>query len=112
MNLFEHMLIGQKPFLCIYVFVFVNHSSQSGEKNPKVKHYQIRQTETGAGQFYLAENYLFNTIPELIHYHQHNAAGKVPFLFTWGRKNTKLNKLFQMLSLKMYVGFLPAWKVW
>uniref|UniRef100_A0A674PI47 Tyrosine-protein kinase n=1 Tax=Takifugu rubripes TaxID=31033 RepID=A0A674PI47_TAKRU len=46
-------------------------------KNPKVKHYQIRQTETGAGPFYLAENYLFNTIPELIHYHQHNAAGLI-----------------------------------
>uniref|UniRef100_A0A3B5K594 non-specific protein-tyrosine kinase n=1 Tax=Takifugu rubripes TaxID=31033 RepID=A0A3B5K594_TAKRU len=66
-----------RPFMCIYVFVFVNHSSQSGEKNPKVKHYQIRQTETGAGPFYLAENYLFNTIPELIHYHQHNAAGLI-----------------------------------
>lgn len=85
-HLRELFIRGWKPFMCIYVFVFVNHSSQSGEKNPKVKHYQIRQTETGAGQFYLAENYLFNTIPELIHYHQHNAAGKVPFLFTRGRK--------------------------
>lgn len=95
--------------MCIYLFVFVNYCSQTGEKNPKVKHYHIRQTETGAGQFYLAESYLFNTIPELIHYHQHNAAGKVPFLFTRGRKkNTKLNKLFEMLSIKMYVGFLPA----
>lgn len=26
--------------------------------------------------YYLAEKYLFSTIPELIHYHQHNAAGK------------------------------------
>ncbi|TNM98830.1 hypothetical protein fugu_013394 [Takifugu bimaculatus] len=59
------------------VSVFTKAPSQSGEKNPKVKHYQIRQTETGAGQFYLAENYLFNTIPELIHYHQHNAAGLI-----------------------------------
>lgn len=39
-------------------------------------HYQIRQTETGEAAFYLAEKYLFSTIPELIHYHQHNAAGK------------------------------------
>uniref|UniRef100_A0A8C7WN60 non-specific protein-tyrosine kinase n=1 Tax=Oryzias sinensis TaxID=183150 RepID=A0A8C7WN60_9TELE len=46
-----------------------------GEKNPRVKHYQIRQED--GGQFYLAEKYLFNTIPELIHYHQHNAAGLI-----------------------------------
>lgn len=48
----------------------------NGEKNPRVKHYQIRQTETGEAAFYLAEKYLFSTIPELIHYHQHNAAGR------------------------------------
>lgn len=48
----------------------------NGEKTPDVKHYQIKQTETGEATFYLAEKYLFSTIPELIHYHQHNAAGK------------------------------------
>uniref|UniRef100_A0A8D3CAD0 non-specific protein-tyrosine kinase n=1 Tax=Scophthalmus maximus TaxID=52904 RepID=A0A8D3CAD0_SCOMX len=49
----------------------------NGEKNPRVKHYQIRQTETGESAFYLAEKYLFGTIPELILYHQHNAAGLI-----------------------------------
>lgn len=49
----------------------------NGEKNPRVKHYQIRQTETELALFYLAEKYLFSTIPELILYHQHNAAGKL-----------------------------------
>uniref|UniRef100_A0A3P8STG9 Tyrosine-protein kinase n=1 Tax=Amphiprion percula TaxID=161767 RepID=A0A3P8STG9_AMPPE len=49
----------------------------NGEKNPRVKHYQIRQTKTGQAAFYLAEKYLFSTIPELIHYHQHNAAGLI-----------------------------------
>uniref|UniRef100_A0A6Q2XZX9 Tyrosine-protein kinase n=1 Tax=Esox lucius TaxID=8010 RepID=A0A6Q2XZX9_ESOLU len=39
------------------------------------KHYQIRESETS--MFYLAEKYLFNTIPELIQYHQHNAAGLI-----------------------------------
>lgn len=48
----------------------------NGEKNPRVKHYQIRETETEAALFYLAEKYLFSTIPELILYHQHNAAGR------------------------------------
>lgn len=42
-----------------------------------MKHYQIRQAEKGDATFYLAEKYLFSTIPELIHYHQHNAAGKL-----------------------------------
>lgn len=51
----------------------------NGEKNPRVKHYQIRQTEAGEAMFYLAEKYLFGTIPELIHYHQHNAAGRCAF---------------------------------
>uniref|UniRef100_A0A669DWY9 non-specific protein-tyrosine kinase n=1 Tax=Oreochromis niloticus TaxID=8128 RepID=A0A669DWY9_ORENI len=49
----------------------------NGEKNPRVKHYQIRQTETSPASFYLAEKYLFSTIPELIYYHQHNAAGLI-----------------------------------
>uniref|UniRef100_A0A8C9ZI65 Tyrosine-protein kinase n=1 Tax=Sander lucioperca TaxID=283035 RepID=A0A8C9ZI65_SANLU len=42
-----------------------------------MKHYQIRQTETGEATYYLAEKYLFSTIPELIYYHQHNAAGLI-----------------------------------
>uniref|UniRef100_A0A3P8UVX2 Tyrosine-protein kinase n=1 Tax=Cynoglossus semilaevis TaxID=244447 RepID=A0A3P8UVX2_CYNSE len=37
------------------------------------KHYNI--CTTSQGQFYLAEKHLFNTIPELINYHQHNSAG-------------------------------------
>uniref|UniRef100_A0A3B4U7L1 Tyrosine-protein kinase n=1 Tax=Seriola dumerili TaxID=41447 RepID=A0A3B4U7L1_SERDU len=57
------------------VSVFTKAPGSNGEKNPRVKHYLIRQTETGEGAFYLAEKYLFSTIPELIHYHQHNAAG-------------------------------------
>uniref|UniRef100_A0AAQ5ZLL0 Tyrosine-protein kinase n=1 Tax=Amphiprion ocellaris TaxID=80972 RepID=A0AAQ5ZLL0_AMPOC len=59
------------------VSVFTKAPGSNGEKNPRVKHYQIRQTETGQAAFYLAEKYLFSTIPELIHYHQHNAAGLI-----------------------------------
>ncbi|KAK3519270.1 hypothetical protein QTP70_023140 [Hemibagrus guttatus] len=40
-----------------------------------VKHYQIKQTESG--MFFLAENYKFYSIPEMINYHKHNAAGLV-----------------------------------
>ncbi|KTG36222.1 hypothetical protein cypCar_00044252, partial [Cyprinus carpio] len=46
-------------------------SSGKGE----VRHYQIKQTD--AAQFFLAENHVFNSIPELINYHKHNAAGLV-----------------------------------
>lgn len=49
----------------------------NGEKYPRVKHYKIRETEEEESKYYLAEKYLFSTIPELIHYHQHNAAGEL-----------------------------------
>uniref|UniRef100_A0A6Q2ZC17 Tyrosine-protein kinase n=1 Tax=Esox lucius TaxID=8010 RepID=A0A6Q2ZC17_ESOLU len=57
------------------VSVFTKAPGSNMEKNPRVKHYQIRESETS--MFYLAEKYLFNTIPELIQYHQHNAAGLI-----------------------------------
>ncbi|XP_035017316.2 tyrosine-protein kinase ITK/TSK [Hippoglossus stenolepis] len=59
------------------VSVFTKAPGSNGEKNPRVKHYQIRQRETEESAFYLAEKYLFSTIPELILYHQHNAAGLI-----------------------------------
>uniref|UniRef100_A0A7N8WUN9 Tyrosine-protein kinase n=1 Tax=Mastacembelus armatus TaxID=205130 RepID=A0A7N8WUN9_9TELE len=59
------------------VSVFTKAPGSNGEKNPRVKHYQIRESETEEVAFYLAEKYLFSTIPELILYHQHNAAGLI-----------------------------------
>uniref|UniRef100_A0A8C1WZK3 Tyrosine-protein kinase n=1 Tax=Cyprinus carpio TaxID=7962 RepID=A0A8C1WZK3_CYPCA len=42
------------------------------------RHYQIKvQREGEKVMYYLAEKYLFPTIPELIRYHQHNPAGKL-----------------------------------
>uniref|UniRef100_A0A8C5W4D6 Tyrosine-protein kinase n=1 Tax=Microcebus murinus TaxID=30608 RepID=A0A8C5W4D6_MICMU len=38
-----------------------------------IKHYQIKRNDSG--QWYVAERHLFQSIPELIWYHQHNAAG-------------------------------------
>ncbi|XP_037531633.1 tyrosine-protein kinase BTK [Nematolebias whitei] len=46
-----------------------------GEITGSCRHYNI--CTTPQGQFYLAEKHHFNTIPELINYHQHNAAGMV-----------------------------------
>uniref|UniRef100_A0A8C1B546 Tyrosine-protein kinase n=2 Tax=Cyprinus carpio TaxID=7962 RepID=A0A8C1B546_CYPCA len=50
----------------------------SRAKYPQVKHYQIKvQREGEKVMYYLAEKYLFSTIPELIRYHQHNPAGLI-----------------------------------
>uniref|UniRef100_A0A6I8SWK5 Tyrosine-protein kinase n=1 Tax=Xenopus tropicalis TaxID=8364 RepID=A0A6I8SWK5_XENTR len=48
-----------------------------GENNHAVKHYHIRHTNDSPAKYYLAEKHVFNSIPELINYHQHNGAGLV-----------------------------------
>uniref|UniRef100_A0A8C2D742 non-specific protein-tyrosine kinase n=1 Tax=Cyprinus carpio TaxID=7962 RepID=A0A8C2D742_CYPCA len=45
-----------------------------GDGAATVRHYQIKETNGSPKQFYLAEKYIFNSIPELIEYHKHNAA--------------------------------------
>ncbi|NXK49409.1 BMX kinase, partial [Chauna torquata] len=47
------------------------HESKKGT----VKHYHVLKTPQN--KYYLTENYCFESIPELIHYHQHNSAGMV-----------------------------------
>nr|XP_033783661.1 tyrosine-protein kinase ITK/TSK isoform X3 [Geotrypetes seraphini] len=49
----------------------------SSENIPVVKHYHIKETDENPKRFYLAEKHLFDCIPDLITYHQHNAAGLV-----------------------------------
>uniref|UniRef100_A0A8B9D8A2 Tyrosine-protein kinase n=1 Tax=Anser cygnoides TaxID=8845 RepID=A0A8B9D8A2_ANSCY len=44
-------------------------------KKGTVKHYHVHKTPQN--KYYLAENYCFESIPKLIHYHQHNSAGMV-----------------------------------
>lgn len=46
-----------------------------GENSGSCRHYNI--CTTPQGHFYVAEKHNFSTIPELINYHQHNAAGMV-----------------------------------
>uniref|UniRef100_A0A671PTS5 Tyrosine-protein kinase n=1 Tax=Sinocyclocheilus anshuiensis TaxID=1608454 RepID=A0A671PTS5_9TELE len=60
------------------VSIFSRVSGTDGEKYPLVKHYQIKvQREGEKVMYYLAEKYMFPTIPELIRYHQHNPAGLI-----------------------------------
>ncbi|EGW07487.1 Tyrosine-protein kinase Tec [Cricetulus griseus] len=44
-----------------------------GSTQSSVKHYQIKKNDSG--QWYVAERHLFPSVPELIQYHQYNAAG-------------------------------------
>ncbi|XP_075786577.1 tyrosine-protein kinase Tec isoform X4 [Pelodiscus sinensis] len=48
-----------------------------GEGSSGIRHYHIKETMASPKQYYLAEKHLFNTIPEIIEYHKHNAAGLV-----------------------------------
>lgn len=47
--------------------------------NGDIRHYQIKITDTG--QFFLAEKHTFKSIPDVIHYHEHNAAGTYTHTF-------------------------------
>ncbi|XP_041634684.1 tyrosine-protein kinase Tec isoform X2 [Cheilinus undulatus] len=51
--------------------------NSAGDGQAAVKHYHIKETQSSPPQFYLAEKHLFNSIPDLIDYHKHNAAGLV-----------------------------------
>ncbi|XP_078266688.1 tyrosine-protein kinase TXK [Rhinoraja longicauda] len=48
-----------------------------GDQNGSVRHYHIKQTQASQAQYYVAEKHLFDTIHELIEYHEHNAAGLI-----------------------------------
>ncbi|XP_066470133.1 tyrosine-protein kinase ITK/TSK [Tiliqua scincoides] len=49
----------------------------SNESNPVIKHYHIKETNDSPKKYYVAEKHVFDCIPQLINYHQHNAAGLV-----------------------------------
>ncbi|TDG99418.1 hypothetical protein EPR50_G00194200 [Perca flavescens] len=51
--------------------------SAAGDGSPAIKHYHIKVNQGTPQQFYLAEKHLFSSIPDLIEYHKHNAAGLV-----------------------------------
>lgn len=56
-------------------YLFTNsHFVDRRSMEPTIKHYQIKKNATG--EWYVAERHLFQSIPDLIWYHQHNAAGK------------------------------------
>ncbi|KFM05894.1 Cytoplasmic tyrosine-protein kinase BMX, partial [Aptenodytes forsteri] len=64
-------------------------------KKGTVKHYHVHKTPEN--KYYLAENYCFESIPKLIHYHQHNSAGMVTRLRH--AVSTQVNKVPSTASL-------------
>ncbi|XP_029310450.1 tyrosine-protein kinase Tec isoform X5 [Cottoperca gobio] len=63
--------------------------SAAGNKVATIKHYHIKETQDAPQQFYLVEKHLFTSIPDLIEYHKHNAAGLVARLRYPVRKQDK-----------------------
>ncbi|KAJ8403646.1 hypothetical protein AAFF_G00349720 [Aldrovandia affinis] len=53
------------------------YTKSAGEGTNSIRHYHIKESQSVPKQYYLAEKHHFNSIPELIEYHQHNAAGLV-----------------------------------
>nr|XP_020514076.1 tyrosine-protein kinase Tec isoform X1 [Labrus bergylta] len=49
----------------------------AGEGHSAIKHYHIKETQSSPPLFYLAEKHVFSSVPDLIDYHKHNAAGLV-----------------------------------
>ncbi|XP_069626436.1 cytoplasmic tyrosine-protein kinase BMX [Haliaeetus albicilla] len=85
----------------------VRNSSQAGmytvsvfskvpeSKKGTVKHYHVHKTPEN--KYYLSEKYCFESIPKLIHYHQHNSAGMVTRLRH--AVSTQVNKVPSTASL-------------
>uniref|UniRef100_A0A8C3P7P7 Tyrosine-protein kinase n=1 Tax=Chrysemys picta bellii TaxID=8478 RepID=A0A8C3P7P7_CHRPI len=65
------------------------------DKKGTVKHYHVHTNYEN--KYYLAENYCFDSVPQLIHYHQHNSAGMITRLRH--AVTTKANKVPSTASL-------------
>ncbi|XP_054576452.1 cytoplasmic tyrosine-protein kinase BMX isoform X5 [Eptesicus fuscus] len=70
-------------------------SKAVNDKKGTVKHYHVHTN--AENKLYLAENYCFDSIPKLIHYHQHNSAGMITRLRH--PVSTKANKVPTSVSL-------------
>ncbi|KAM9329494.1 tyrosine-protein kinase Tec [Gastrophryne carolinensis] len=53
------------------------YTKYAGEGVSPIRHYHIKETQGFPKQYYLAEKHVFNSIPDMIEYHKHNAAGLI-----------------------------------
>uniref|UniRef100_A0A6J0VEI6 Tyrosine-protein kinase n=1 Tax=Pogona vitticeps TaxID=103695 RepID=A0A6J0VEI6_9SAUR len=61
----------------MYTVSVFTKALSSNDNNPVIKHYHIKETSDNPKKYYVAEKHVFNCIPELINYHQHNSGGLV-----------------------------------
>ncbi|KFV92696.1 Cytoplasmic tyrosine-protein kinase BMX, partial [Eurypyga helias] len=123
----SEQLLHQKVLHILYHLYFNNHGNLSESKKGTVKHYHIYKTPDN--KYYLDENYWFESIPNLIYYHQHNSAGmvtrlrhavstqvnKVPSTATlgngiWELKREEILLLRELGSGQFGVVYLGKWK--
>ncbi|KFQ60162.1 Cytoplasmic tyrosine-protein kinase BMX, partial [Pelecanus crispus] len=98
----SEQLLRQKVLHILYCLYMNNHGSVSVSvvfailsKKGTIKHYHVHKTPEN--KYYLAENCWFESIPKLIHYHQHNSAGMVTRLRH--AVSTQINKVPSTASL-------------
>ncbi|XP_017744065.1 PREDICTED: cytoplasmic tyrosine-protein kinase BMX [Rhinopithecus bieti] len=77
-------------------------SKAVNDKKGTVKHYHVHTN--AENKLYLAENYCFDSIPKLIHYHQHNSAGVL------GRSHPPRSHLSKM-PLNVHLALLGIWEL-
>lgn len=77
-----HLYPAFLAFCCNLVFLKENLLIFSTDNNPVIKHYHINETTDFPKRYYLAEKHVFDCIPELINYHQHNAGGEWRLMLT------------------------------
>lgn len=65
------------------------------ENNPCIKHYHIKETNDSPKRYYVAEKYVFDSIPLLIKYHQYNGGGK--FLGTKPGRDPHKEEIYRVL---------------
>ncbi|NWH59111.1 TXK kinase, partial [Geococcyx californianus] len=80
--------------------------SHSGD----IRHYQIKKNHLG--QYYVVEKYLFSSVPELIEYHQHNAAGNVCKLIRFYSMSAGARLRKAKLTVVTYwIAFIEEWEL-
>uniref|UniRef100_A0A8B9XB95 Tyrosine-protein kinase n=1 Tax=Bos mutus grunniens TaxID=30521 RepID=A0A8B9XB95_BOSMU len=89
----SEQLLRQK--VSSFIFKIASKNVFLFDKKGTVKHYHVHTN--AENKLYLAENYCFDSIPKLIHYHQHNSAGMITRLRH--PVSTKANKVPTSVSL-------------
>ncbi|XP_068134642.1 tyrosine-protein kinase Tec isoform X2 [Hyperolius riggenbachi] len=59
------------------MFTVSLYTKYAGEGSSPIRHYHIKEAQGFPKQYYLAEKHVFDSVPDMIEYHKHNAAGLI-----------------------------------